>query len=76
MDVKRYQELAEHIMEMCVGYEPAEYESALTLATAIYFKAQFPHDLEGTFKQHVENLRLITEELDAKDVLDIKGITL
>jgi len=80
MNVSRMKHLASEIISLCEGYEPAEYQAALTLATGIYFKTMFPRELEAMYRQHTENLRAVVEDLDANshrdDVLDLHGLTL
>jgi hypothetical protein len=34
MDLRRIRQLARNILELCEGYEPAEYQAGLTLVTA------------------------------------------
>lgn len=80
MNVRRIKLLASEIVGLCEGYEPAEFQAALTLATGIYFKSMFPNELEAIYKQHTENLRAVCEDLDANshpdDVLELHGIRL
>jgi hypothetical protein len=66
--------VASDIIEMVSACTPAEYQMALTLATAIYFKAQFGDDLESAYRMHVENLRAAMEELDKQNVLDLFSV--
>jgi len=76
---RRIKLLASDIINLCEGYEGAEYQAALTLALGIYFKSMFPHDLESVFKFHIESLRNTLEELDSAhhdDVLELTGVSL
>jgi hypothetical protein len=76
MQVRRLQMLATEMIEIAEGCEPAEFQAALTLATAIYFKTMFPKDLESIYRLHIENLRAAIEELDSKDTLELHGLTI
>jgi hypothetical protein len=70
----RVKAIATEMVDLVAGCRPPEYQAALTLATAIYFKANFPNDLEETYKLHVENMRAAMEELDKVDILDLAGV--
>jgi hypothetical protein len=74
IDLGRAKRVTDLIVEAITAGTPAEYQYGLTLATAIYFKANFPHDLEAAFRLHVENLRAALEELDKREVLDLSVV--
>lgn len=71
VNMRRAKAITAEIVDMIAGGTPAEFQYALTLATAIYFKANFPHDLEEALRLHTENLRAALEELDKQNVLDL-----
>jgi hypothetical protein len=73
LNMTRVKAIATEIVDLVAGCRPPEFQAALTLATAIYFKAQFPKDLEEAYKLHVENMRAAMEELDRTPVLDLTG---
>jgi hypothetical protein len=65
--------VAAEMVDLVAGCTPQEFQMALTLATAIYFKANFQHDLEESLRLHYENLRAALEELDKTPVLDLSS---
>jgi hypothetical protein len=66
MNKRRIQEIANDIFDCAEGRDAAEFHAGLTLATGIFFKAQFPHDLEEAYKRHTENLKNVFEDLDKR----------
>jgi hypothetical protein len=66
-------QIAADIVDMVAVGTPAEFQMALTLATAIYFKANFANSLEEALRLHTENLRAALEELDKTPVLDLSS---
>ena len=65
--------VAAEIIKLIPGVTPAEFQIALTLAIATYFKANFPHALEESLRLHTENLRAALEELDKTPTLDLSS---
>ncbi len=91
MDEKKYKQVAYDICEILADgftgtsgivepYEPAEFEMGLTLAMAMYFKAQFPDELAEVCRLHGKSLESILEELDANshkdDLITMRGFDL
>ena len=65
MDINRVRSCALRILEVLEtgdNFTPVEFQGGLTLATALYFKTTFPHDLENTSRQHTANVEAALEE--------------